>query len=102
MSTLGHVLFLLPFLRDFTHSACIASFLTLVERTRRRIVTGEIARRESSCSPQPLAAPPLEGGPCLKAGAVKCAPRLAYRPRPGLAGRELISAQRAARYGCHP
>ena len=32
MSTLGHVNFLLPFLRDFTHSACIASFLTLVSR----------------------------------------------------------------------
>jgi hypothetical protein len=28
MSTLGHVLFLLRFSRDFTHSACIASFLT--------------------------------------------------------------------------
>jgi hypothetical protein len=28
MSTLGHVLFLLPFSRDFPHSACIASFLT--------------------------------------------------------------------------
>ena len=28
MSTLGHVLFLLRFLRDFIQSACIASFLT--------------------------------------------------------------------------
>jgi hypothetical protein len=28
MSTLGHVLILLPFLRDFTHGPCIASFLT--------------------------------------------------------------------------
>jgi hypothetical protein len=47
MSTLGHVSFLLPFLRDFVHSACIASFLnssglSLASRTG----AGETSRRE--------------------------------------------------------
>jgi hypothetical protein len=47
MSTLGHVLFLLLFLRDFVHGACIASFLTklrllVVQRTG----AGETSRRE--------------------------------------------------------
>ena len=42
MSALGHVLFLLPFSRDFACSGCIASFLTRSEaRRQRKAVTGE-------------------------------------------------------------
>jgi len=38
MSALGHVLFLLPFLRDFARSGCIASFL------KARVLAGGITR----------------------------------------------------------
>jgi hypothetical protein len=46
MSTLGHVLFLLPFSRDFVPSACIASFLNKAQFSPARSTVGETSRRE--------------------------------------------------------
>src|SRR6188472_597073 len=53
MSTLGHVLFLLPFLRDFARSGCIASFLKA--RVLAGGITGTAGHQEGnfSCRPQP-------------------------------------------------
>jgi hypothetical protein len=53
MSALGHVLFLLPFLRDFVRSSCIASFLKA--RVLAGGITGTAGHQEGnfSCSPQP-------------------------------------------------
>ena len=51
MSALGHVLFLLPFSRDFACSGCIASFLTRSEaRRQRKAVTGERKKGNFTCS----------------------------------------------------
>jgi hypothetical protein len=56
MSTLGHVLFLLPFSLHFAHSGCIASFLTTsgfspvgFTRHRRDVKKGNLL-----CSHQPI------------------------------------------------
>src|SRR6476620_5051618 len=51
MSTLGHVLFLLPFSRDFVCSGCITSFLTRSEaRRRRKSATGDSKKGNFTCS----------------------------------------------------
>jgi len=54
MSALGHVLILLPFLRDFARSGCIASFLKA--RVLAGGITGTAGHQEGnfSCSPQPI------------------------------------------------
>jgi len=60
MSALGHVLFLLPFLRDFVRSGCIASFLT-----KRSVLVGRLlgtaGRQEGNLSCSPLAVTVLVG-----------------------------------------
>src|SRR5215203_4903422 len=53
MSTLGHVLFLLPFLRDFARSGCIASFLKAQVLAGR--IYGTAGRQEGNLSCSPLA-----------------------------------------------
>jgi hypothetical protein len=50
MSTLGHVLFLLPFLRDFTRSGCIASFLKSSGSRGRLYGTAGRQEGKLSCS----------------------------------------------------